>query len=68
MAKLCELLDELPELDKRVYALKLLDAVDIFSLTPQELNSWIGLFHDSLDLLEQTAFDLRTLAANLSNS
>lgn len=68
MAKLCELLDELPELDKRVYALKLLDAVDIFSLTPQELNLWIGLFHDSFDLLEQTAFDLRTLAANLSNS
>ena len=68
MAKLCELLDELPELDKRVYALKLLDAVDIFSLTPQELDSWIGLFHDSFDLLEQTAFDLRTLAANLSNS
>lgn len=65
MAKLCNLLDELPELDKRVLALVLLDEVDITSLTPHELNAWVGLLHDSVDLLSQTVLDLRILADNL---
>ena len=66
MAKLCNLLDELPELDKRVYALRLLSDVDVSNLSDTDFNSWLGLLLDSIDLLSQTAFDMRTLAKGLS--
>lgn len=68
MAKLCNLLDELPELDKRVYALRLLTSVDVSSLNDRDFNSWIGLLFDSVDLLDQTAFDINTLSHALSDS
>lgn len=68
MAKLCNLLDELPELDKRVYALRLLTSVDVSSLNDRDFNSWIGLLFDSVDLLDQTAFDLNTLSHAFSDS
>lgn len=68
MAKLCNLLDELPELDKRVYALRLLTSVDVSSLNDRDFNSWIELLFDSVDLLDQTAFDLNTLSHTLSDS
>lgn len=68
MAKLCNLLDELPELDKRVYALRLLTSVDVSSLNDRDFNSWIGLLFDSVDLLDQTAFYLNTLSHALSDS
>lgn len=68
MAKLCNLLDELPELDKRVYALRLLTSVDVSSLNDRDFNSWIGLLFDSVDLLDQTAFDLNILSRSLSES
>lgn len=66
MAKLCDLHDELLELDKRVYALSLLASVDVSSLDDRDFNSWNGLLFDSVDLLEQTAFDLNTLFNALS--
>lgn len=68
MAKLCNLLDELPELDKRVYALRLLTYVDVSSLNERDFNSWIGLLFDSVDLLDQTAHDLNTLSRGLIDS
>ena len=68
MAKLSNLLDELPELDKRVYALRLLTSVDVSSLNDRDFNSWIGLLFDSVDLLDQTAFDLNILSRSLSDS
>ena len=68
MAKLCNLLDELPELDKRVYALRLLTSVDVSSLNDRDFDSWIGLLLDSVDLLDQTAFDLNILSRSLSDS
>lgn len=66
MDKLCNLLDELRELDKRVYALELLSEVDVTTLDENKFNSWIGLLFDSIDLLSQTAFDLNTLSHALS--
>lgn len=66
MAKLCNLLDELRELDKRVYALELLSEVDVTTLDENKFNSWIGLLFDSIDLLSQTASDLNTLSHALS--
>lgn len=68
MAKLCNLHDELRELDKRVYALSLLTSVDVSSLNDRDFNSWNGLLFDCVDLLEQTAFDLNTLSHALSDS
>ena len=66
MDKLCNLLDELRELDKRVYALELLSEVDVTTLDENKFNSWIGLLFDSIDLLSQTASDLNTLSHALS--
>ena len=39
MDKLCNLLDELRELDKRVYALELLSEVDVTTLDENKFNS-----------------------------
>ena len=68
MAKLCDLLDQIPKLEKRVYALELLSEVDVTSLDDNKLNSWIGLLFDSIDLLRQTSTDIRILGDSLSDS
>lgn len=67
MAKLRNLLDQIPELEKRVYALELLSEVDVTSLDENKFNSWIGLLFDSIDLLSQTSTDIRILGNSLSD-
>lgn len=67
MVKLCDLVDELCNLEKRVFALELLSEVDIKTLNDREFNSWVGLLFDSVDLLSQTCSDLRILGDSLSN-
>ena len=62
MAKLCNLLDEVPELEKRVYALRLLADVDFSSLTQSDSRNWLGLFLDCVDLLDRTTNDIRMFA------
>lgn len=66
--KISPLMDQIPELRKRVFALELLDEVDLKTLDDEEFNSWVGLFHDSIDALHQCAFDIRTLSASLEKS
>lgn len=68
MAKLCNLLDQIPELEKRVYALELLSEVDVITLDDDKLNSWIGLLFDSINLLSQTVSDIRVLGKSLSEN
>ena len=68
MVKLCNLLDQLPELDKRVYALRLLTDVDLNSLNDRDFNSWVGMLFDSVALLEQTASELNFLSRSFSDS
>lgn len=63
--KFAPLMDEVPELRKRVFALQLLDTVDLKTLDDEEFNSWVGLLHDCVDLLDQTSIDLRILASSL---
>ena len=65
MAKLCNLLDEIPELDKRVYAVRLLVDQDVSQLDDREFNCWLGLLLDSVSLLEQSASDVRRIASAL---
>lgn len=67
MVKLCDLVDELCNLEKRVFALELLSEVDIKTLNDREFNSWVGLLFDSVDLLSKTCSDLRILGDSLSN-
>lgn len=67
MVKLCNLLDQIPELEKRVYALELLSEVDVTSLDENKFKSWIGLLFDSIDLLSQTSTDIRILGNSLSD-
>ena len=67
MAKLCNLGDQLSELDKRVFGLQLLRDIDVSALNESEFNSWLGLLYDSVDLLWQTAADLRILYSSLSS-
>lgn len=67
MPKLCNLLDQIPELEKRVYALELLSEVDVTSLDENKFNSWISLLFDSIDLLSQTSTDIRILGNSLSD-
>ncbi len=66
MTKLVNFLDEIPELDKRVYALKLLSDVDVVNLSNTDFNSWLGLLYDSIELLDQSVAGMRTLAEGLS--
>lgn len=66
--KISPLMDEISELRKRVFALQLLDQVDIMSLDADDHNSWVGLLHDSVDLLDQCAIDIRILSASLEKS
>lgn len=68
MAKLCNLLDQISELEKRVYALELLSEVDVTTLDDDKFNSWIGLLLDSINLLSQTASDIRVLGKSLSEN
>ena len=68
MAKLCNLLDQIPELEKGVYALELLSEVDVTTLDDDKFNSWIGLLFDSIHLLSQTVTDIRVLGKSLSEN
>lgn len=68
MAKLCNLLDQISELEKRVYALELLSEVDVTTLDDDKFNSWIGLLLDSINLLSQTSSDIRVLGKSLSEN
>lgn len=63
--KIAPLMDEVPELRKRVFALQLLDNVDLKTLDDEDFNSWVGLLHDCVDLLDQTSIDFRILASSL---
>ena len=54
-----DIADTLCEIEKRIFALKLLGEVEINSQF-KDFNSWIGLLCDSIDLLDQYVFDLRT--------
>lgn len=68
MKKVLPFLDEIPELEKRVFTLQLLDDLDITSLTPNELNCFVGVFHDTVSLLKQSVSDLYTLSNILTGS
>ena len=68
MKKVLPFLDEIPELEKHVFILKLLDELDITSLTPNELNCFVGVFHDTVCLLETSVSDLYTLSGILTHS
>lgn len=66
MHNLINLLDEIPELDKCVYSLRLLYEVDISSLNDRDFNSWLGLLYDSIELLSQTANNMNSFGNSLS--
>ena len=66
--KIAPLMDEVPELRKRVFALQLLDGVELKTLDDEDFNSWVGLLHDCVDLLDQTSIDFRILCSSLEKS
>ena len=66
--KIAPLMDEVPELRKRVFALQLLDSVDLKTLDDEDFISWVGLLHDCVDLLDQTSIDFRILCCSLEKS
>lgn len=53
--------DQIPELVKHVYCLKLLSQVSFFELSGDDKNSWLGMFFDTVDLLEQSCSDMKAL-------
>lgn len=50
--------DSMCELEKRVFALKLIAEHEI-GRQSKEFNSWLGLLFDSIDLLDQALIDLK---------
>ena len=58
--------DTMCELEKRVFALQVIAEHEI-GLQSKEFNSWLGLLFDSIDLLDQAFFDLKTAVKHHSS-
>lgn len=68
MNQVIPFLDEIPELEKRVFILELLDGLDYSSLSQNELSCFFDVFHDTVSLLKQSVSDLYTLSNILTGS
>ena len=65
--KIAPLMDILPELRKKVYALQLLTSVDYESLDKDYKNFWMGLLYDCVEVLDSTSIEVCTIASTLED-
>ena len=65
--KIAPLMDVLPELRKKVYALQLLTSVDYESLDKDSKNFWMGLLYDCVEVLDSTSIEVCTIASTLED-
>lgn len=65
--KIAPLMDTLPELGKKVYALQLLTSVDYESLDKDYKNFWMGLLYDCVEVLDSTYNEVCSIASTLDD-
>lgn len=65
--RIAPLMDIIPELRKKVYALQLLTSVDYESLDKDCKNFWMGLLFDCVEVLDSTSNEVSIIANALED-